>query len=162
MPLIPNAPWLARPAASFVTLNKAGALRGCIGSLQAHRPLSDDIINNARSAAFKDPRFSPVNVGELADIVVEVSLLSTSQVLKVGTEQEALAAILPGLDGLILQSGNRRGTFLPQVWSQLPDPAQFLNQLKLKAGLPADAWGADWQLSCYTVKKWSESDLVAA
>lgn len=162
MPPIPNAPWLARPAASFVTLNKAGALRGCIGSLQAHRPLSDDIINNARSAAFKDPRFSPVNVGELADIVVEVSLLSTSQVLKVGTEQEALAAIRPGVDGLILQSGNRRGTFLPQVWAQLPDPAEFLNQLKLKAGLPADAWGADWQLSRYTVNKWSESDLVAA
>lgn len=162
VPPIPNAPWLAQPAASFVTLNKAGALRGCIGSLQAHRPLSDDIINNARSAAFKDPRFSPVNVRELADIIIEVSLLSASQVLQVGTEQEALAAIRPGVDGLILQSGNRRGTFLPQVWTQLPDPAQFLNQLKLKAGLPADAWGADWQLSRYTVKKWSESDLVAA
>lgn len=161
VPPIPNAPWLAQPAASFVTLNKAGVLRGCIGSLQAHRPLSEDIINNARGAAFQDPRFSPVNVGELADIIVEVSLLSTSQVLHVSSEREALATIRPGVDGLILQSGNRRGTFLPQVWSQLPDPAQFLNQLKLKAGLPADAWGADWQLSRYTVNKWSESDLVA-
>lgn len=161
VPPVANAPWLTQPAASFVTITKRGQLRGCMGSLEAHRALSDDIINNARLAAFKDPRFSAVQLSELADLTLEVSLLSASQPLEAKTEQAVLAQIRPGVDGLILQAGQQRGTFLPQVWSQIPAPAQFLAQLKAKAGLPITGWSEDWQLSRYTVTKWSEAALVA-
>ncbi len=152
-----DAPLLAQPAASFVTLNRAGVLRGCIGSLVAHRSLAEDIASNAVAAAFRDPRFPPLRADELADLHVEVSLLTPPEPFSVRDESEALQQLRPDVDGVIFTAGQHRATFLPQVWAQLPDPAEFLAQLKRKAGLPGDYWGSDVTLARYTVKKWKEA-----
>lgn len=152
-----DAPWLQAPGAVFVTLHKHGALRGCIGSLEARRPLREDVEKNARSAAFLDPRFTPLSLRELDDVEVEVSLLSPAEPLRFKDEADLLRQMRPGVDGLILEQGPHRGTFLPQVWDQLPAPADFLAHLKRKAGLPADFWSADLRVSRYTVRKWSEN-----
>ena len=148
---------LQQPGASFVTLTQQGALRGCIGSLEAHRPLIDDVRANARAAAFRDPRFPPLTRDELARTRVEVSLLSPAEPLFVTDEAEALARLRPQVDGLILSAGGRRATFLPQVWEQLPEPAVFLTRLKQKAGLPAYYWSPELRLWRYTVQKWQEN-----
>ena len=148
---------LAQPAATFVTLTQGGALRGCIGSLEAHRPLQEDIEHNALAAAFRDPRFPPLSADELASVRIEVSRLSTPEPLPFTDEANALQQLRPGIDGLILTAGHRRATFLPQVWAQLPDPAEFLVHLKYKAGLPASYWGKDVQLARYRVEKWQEA-----
>jgi AmmeMemoRadiSam system protein A len=150
------AEWLEHPGASFVTLTKGGDLRGCIGSLEAHRPLAEDVRANAVAAAFRDPRFMPLSREEFGDIRVEVSLLSPTEPLAAGSEAEALAALRPGVDGVVFEYAHHRSTFLPQVWEQLPQPAEFLAHLKRKAGLPQDFWAADVRLSRYTVSKWKE------
>jgi hypothetical protein len=149
-------PALHENAASFVTLTQAGELRGCIGSLEAHRPLIDDVRANARAAAFRDPRFLPLTSDELARTRVEVSLLTPAEPLFVADEADALARLRPHVDGVILAAGGRRATFLPQVWEQLPEPALFLAHLKQKAGLPADYWSQELRLWRYTVRKWQE------
>lgn len=149
-------PELAHPGAVFVTLTKHGELRGCIGSLEAWRPLHDDVAANARAAAFSDPRFEPVRVEELHGIRVEVSLLRPPQSMSFTNEEDAVRQIRPNIDGVILEYGKHRGTFLPQVWESLPDPRQFMAQLKRKAGLPPDFWSSDIKLSRYTVEKWKE------
>jgi AmmeMemoRadiSam system protein B/AmmeMemoRadiSam system protein A len=155
-PVLPSA-WLAEPGASFVTLmTRQGELRGCIGTLQARRPLALDVQENAVAAAFHDPRFPPLAKAEFGDIVVEVSLLSPPEAMVVASEQDALASLRPGIDGVVLAYRNHRSTFLPQVWEQLPEPAEFLAQLKRKAGLPEDFWAEDVRLSRYTVRKWQE------
>lgn len=120
-----DAWWLAGEAATFVTLHLHGQLRGCIGSLLAQRPLGVDILENAVAAAFRDPRFAKVSAAELAEIQIEVSVLSQPQLLKFATEQALLEQLQPEKDGLILESSGRRSTFLPQVWEQLPDKRQF-------------------------------------
>lgn len=148
---------LRERGATFVTLTQNGRLRGCIGSLEAWRTLADDVVENARAAAFRDPRFPPLAPGELAQTSVEVSLLTPAIPLGFASEAEALARLHPDLDGVILEWGSRRATFLPQVWEQLPDPRQFLARLKEKAGLPADFWDAALRLSIYRVEKWKES-----
>lgn len=150
-------PWLHEPGASFVTLTQQGRLRGCIGSLQAHRPLLADVQANAVAAALRDPRFAPLTADELAITQVELSLLSPLQPLDFDDEADALSRLRPGVDGLVLSFGAQRGTFLPQVWEQLPEPAAFLAQLKRKAGLPADFWHAGLRLQRYTVAKYRES-----
>ena len=153
----PGGPeWLAEPGATFVTLTLHGRLRGCIGSLQAWRPVGDDVVANARAAAFRDPRFRPVEASELEDLHVEVSLLTAAEPLPFADRADALVRLRPGVDGVILSAGGRRGTFLPQVWEQLPDPHDFLEHLVRKAGLPAGYWGPDVRLERYTVRKWSE------
>ena len=129
---------LGEPGATFVTLTQNGQLRGCIGSLEAHRPLATDVAENARAAAFRDPRFAPLGKDEFARTRVEVSLLTPPEPFPVADEADALARLRPGIDGLILSYGRRRATFLPQVWESLPEAHQFIAQLKLKAGLPAD------------------------
>ncbi len=161
LPLDPDPAHLAllqEPGASFVTLSIDGNLRGCIGSLQAHRPLGEDIVANARAAAFSDPRFPPLTAKELAQVEVEVSVLEKPQPLlgKASgfSQAEVLEALRPGVDGVILQYGPARGTFLPQVWKSLPDPEQFLTQLKMKAGLPPDFWSKDIQIFTYTVTEY--------
>lgn len=156
-PATPDLPALLENAATFVTLTQAGELRGCIGSLEAHRPLIDDVRANARAAAFRDPRFPPLTADELARTRVEVSLLSPAEPLFVTDEADALARLRPHVDGLILSAGGRRATFLPQVWEQLPEPAVFLARLKQKAGLPADYWSPELRLWRYTVQKWQEN-----
>jgi len=158
-PSFDEAQWLDEPGATFVTLTCAGALRGCIGSLVAERPLRADVENNALAAAFSDPRFAPLSAREYREIEVEVSLLSPMQPVMVESETQALTLLRPGVDGVLLEYGRRRGTFLPQVWEQLPEPRAFLAHLKQKAGLPADFWSDEVRLSRYTVSKWRESEI---
>jgi AmmeMemoRadiSam system protein B/AmmeMemoRadiSam system protein A len=149
--------WLRDRGASFVTLTCAGALRGCVGTLAAHRPLGTDVRENAAAAAFHDPRFMPLSREELPGVRVEVSLLSPMQPIEVPDERGALATLRPHVDGVVLEYGRHRGTFLPQVWEQLPEPAEFLAQLKRKAGLPLDFWAEGIRLARYTVSKWREA-----
>lgn len=155
-PAHPEAPWLDEPGACFVTLTRDGELRGCIGSLYASRPLGEDVRANARAAAFRDPRFPPLTRQELPRVTIEVSLLSPPVPLPVRDEAEALARLRPGRDGVILDYRGASGTFLPQVWEQLPDPRSFLAQLKHKAGLPPTFWSPEIELWTYEVTKWEE------
>ena len=148
---------LGEPGATFVTLTQNGQLRGCIGSLEAHRPLATDVAENARAAAFRDPRFAPLGKDEFARTRVEVSLLTPPEPFPVADEADALARLRPRIDGLILSYGRRRATFLPQVWESLPEAHQFIAQLKLKAGLPADFWHQQITLARYGVRKWKEN-----
>jgi AmmeMemoRadiSam system protein B/AmmeMemoRadiSam system protein A len=151
-----TAPWLAEKGACFVTLTQQGELRGCIGTLQAHRSLLDDVKNNAVSAALRDPRFPPLSAQELNLTSIEVSLLSPTQAIVFNNEADALAQLRPGVDGIVFEFGRYRSTFLPQVWEQLPQPTQFMAQLKFKAGLPVNFWAEGIKLSRYTVTKWHE------
>ena len=147
-----SAGWLDERGATFVTLTRQGRLRGCIGTLEAHQPLKDDVKRNARSAALHDPRFPALAREELADTQVHVSVLSPLTPLACEGEADALALLRPGVDGVLLEFGDRRATFLPQVWEQLPEPRQFLTQLKRKAGLPADFWAEGLRLSRYELR----------
>ena len=156
-----GAAFLEEPGASFVTLKNSGQLRGCMGSLSAHRTLLDDVRANACAAAFRDPRFLPLRYDELDAIRVEVSLLSALEPMNFRDQDDALVQIRPGIDGLTLEFGRHRGTFLPQVWESLPEPARFLGELKRKAGLSADFWEAGVRLSRYTVAKWAEPDSTS-
>ncbi|MES1240296.1 MAG: AmmeMemoRadiSam system protein A [Acidobacteriota bacterium] len=151
-----DEPWLCEPGATFVTLRRHGELRGCVGSIQPYRPLLDDVRNNARAAAFSDARFAPVERDEYPELSVEVSLLSPCEPLEPGSQEETLARLRPGVDGVVFEFQGRRSTFLPQVWEQLPDPWDFLAQLKRKAGLPPAFWHPDVRLWRYTVMKWVE------
>lgn len=150
--------WLQQPGATFVTLTQQERLRGCIGSLQAHRPLGDDVRANAVAAGFHDPRFAPLSVEEFALTRVEVSLLSPQTPIAYHGQADALAQLRPGVDGIVLEYGALRGTFLPQVWEQLREPEAFMAHLKVKAGLPTRFWDDGIRLSRYTVTKWKESD----
>ncbi|MDP3483529.1 MAG: AmmeMemoRadiSam system protein A [Sulfuricella sp.] len=155
-----DAAWLKELGACFITLTQQGELRGCIGSLEAHRPLLQDVKANTYAAAFRDPRFSPLTLGELDYTEVEVSLLSPMQPISFCDEREALAQLRPGIDGVVFEFGAYRSTFLPQVWEQLPECGIFMAHLKRKAGLPPDFWAEEVKLSCYTVSKWKESELI--
>lgn len=157
--LILNETWLQQKAACFVTLTQQEQLRGCIGTLEAYRPLLDDVQHNARAAAFKDPRFSPLTGDELGRTEIEISLLSPMQAMDFSDEQEALKLLQPGTDGLVFEFDRYRSTFLPQVWEQLPDATDFIAHLKQKAGLPADFWADNVKLYRYTVSKWKERDF---
>lgn len=150
-------PALNKPGATFVTLTQNGQLRGCIGSLEAYRPLGTDVASNAVAAAFSDPRFKPLTAEELTRTRVEVSLLTPSEPMEFTDEADALSRLRPGIDGVILTHGHHRATFLPQVWESLREPQQFIAQLKLKAGLPAAFWDDQIALARYGVQKWKES-----
>ena len=154
------APFLQRPGATFVTLKHNGQLRGCIGSLGVHRSLIEDVRANARAAAFQDPRFKPLRFEELSSVRIEVSLLSALQPMTLRDESDALAQLRPGIDGIVLEYGGNRGTFLPQVWENLPDRRSFLTELKRKAGLAPDFWADGLHLSRYTVAKWAEPETT--
>jgi len=147
---------LSRHGASFVTLNLEGSLRGCIGSIEARRPLVQDVALNAFAAAFRDPRFPPLSADELERIELHVSLLAPTQPLEVTNEDELLAALRPGIDGLILEDPPYRSVFLPQVWESLPEPAEFVAHLKRKAGLPASHWSAGLRFYRFTVDALAE------
>ena len=156
-PVAVDLPELREMGATFVTLTRNGQLRGCIGSLEASRPLLADVQENARNAAFRDPRFDPLSVEELLLTRVEVSLLTPPEAMSFTSEADALARLRPQVDGVIFSAGRHRATFLPQVWEQLPEPADFIARLKQKAGLPAGYWGPDVRLERYTVEKWKEA-----
>ena len=155
-----DAIWLQEQAACFVTLTRQGQLRGCIGTIEAHRSLLDDIKHNAKAAAFKDTRFSPLTSDEFDDTEIEVSLLSPMQELVFTNEQEALVQLQSGVDGIVFEFGHYRSTFLPQVWEQLPDVDMFMQHLKQKAGLTPDFWADQVKLFQYTVSKWKERDSI--
>jgi AmmeMemoRadiSam system protein A len=135
--------------ATFVTLQIHHQLRGCIGMLEAVRPLVEDIAENAFLAAFKDPRFPPLANDEFNELEIHLSILTPAEPVVFTTEQDLITQLQPGLDGLILEEGRRRGTFLPSVWEQLPDPEQFLQHLKQKAGLPSDYWSESIEIYRY-------------
>jgi len=159
----PEHPALARPGASFVTLHGAdGRLRGCIGRLQAVRPLVEDVRANARAAAFQDSRFPPLRTHEWPGLQVEVSVLGAAEPLNAASEAEARAALRPGIDGVIFEWRDARATFLPQVWQQLPDAGGFLAALKHKAGLAADFWSTEVRLSRYRVRSFTDQVLSGA
>ncbi len=153
-----ETPLLYEHGACFVTLMQTGQLRGCIGSLQAYRPLLDDVKENAMAAAFRDPRFKPLAASEYNEICIEVSLLSPLKAMTISSEEDALTQFQPGVDGVVLHCGDKRGTFLPQVWESLPEPRRFLEELKRKAGLPGDFWSDEVRLFRYHVEKWSEDE----
>ena len=134
-------------AASFVTLHKKNQLRGCIGTAEPYRSLLDDVIHNAFASAFADPRFPPITADELAEVSLEISILTPPQRLNTPTEESLLQQLRPGRDGLTIQCGQYRATFLPQVWGQFPKPAEFLASLKRKAGMPEGLWPDD--MACF-------------
>jgi AmmeMemoRadiSam system protein A len=152
---------LDRPGATFVTLTQHGELRGCIGTLEAHRPLRQDVAENTRNAAFRDPRFAPLAAVELEITRIEVSLLCAPVPLPVAGEDDLLQRLRPGVDGVVLAYRGRRATFLPQVWESLPAPGDFIGALKRKAGLPADFWHHEIRIARYTVGKFREPEARA-
>jgi uncharacterized protein len=135
--------------ATFVTLHINHDLRGCIGMLEAIRPLAEDIAENAFAAAFKDPRFPPLSAQEFKGLQIHMSILTNPEPIAFSSELDLISQLQPGIDGLILQEGYRRGTFLPSVWESLPKPEQFLRHLKQKAGLPPDYWSDSIRVSRY-------------
>jgi uncharacterized protein len=146
------SPALRTPRATFVTLTLNGRLRGCVGTLEAMRPLADDVARNAYAAAFSDHRFDPVSAQELPHLEIHISLLSPPQPMQVQSEADLLRQLRPGIDGLILEEGRRRGTFLPSVWEGISDPREFVDHLRIKAGLPAGYWSDTLRVSRYTTE----------
>lgn len=140
---------LAEPAATFTTLRLEGELRGCCGTLEAARPLAIDVTRSAFQAAFRDTRFDPVGRDELQAIGLEVSVLSPLEAIPARNEAELLERLTPGADGLVIVDGERRATFLPKVWETLPEPRQFLAQLRAKCGLPDDYWSEQLEFLRY-------------
>jgi AmmeMemoRadiSam system protein A len=158
-PVASDAPWLREPGACFITLKHNEKLRGCIGTLRAHRALAEDVRANAVAAAFRDPRFKPLSVTEFESVEVEISLLSPLEPMTFTDEQDALAQLRVGQDGVVFEYGYHSSTFLPQVWDDLREPTEFIQHLKYKAGLPPDFWDREVKLMRYTVSKWRESEL---
>jgi AmmeMemoRadiSam system protein A len=148
---------LEQTSATFVTLKQAGQLRGCVGSLQRRRPLRDDVQANAIAAAFRDPRFAPLEASELPKTSLEVSLLSPEERIEADSEEQLITQLRPGIDGVILEYGHHRATLLPQVWQQLNDGRDFIAALKVKAGLAEDFWSANVIVSRYAVVTWRDS-----
>ena len=155
--LLKEYPQLEEKGASFVTLTQDGRLRGCIGSIVAHRSLLEDIIQNARSAAFKDPRFMPLSEDELSSTRIEVSLLSEPQVLLYEDSNDLKRKIHAGVDGVILRDGNHQSTFLPQVWEELTEFETFFSHLCQKAGLVGGCLESHPEIYTYQVEKVVES-----
>lgn len=151
-----DLPWLALHGACFITVTQSASLRGCIGSLRPHRALGEDVRANAVAAAFRDPRFKPLTREEFGTILLEVSVLSELEALRFDDEKDALGQLRAGVDGLIFEYGHHTSTFLPQVWENFREPADFMTNLKYKAGLPPNFWHRDVKLMRYTVKKWKE------
>ena len=132
---------LGEAGACFVTLlGPGGELRGCIGTVEAYRPLAHDVQRNAASSALNDPRFFPVGPEELSNLQIELSILTPPRPLHFDGPDDLLAKIRPDVDGLTIEKDWHRATLLPSVWARLPDPVQFLSTLCMKAGLPEDAW----------------------
>jgi AmmeMemoRadiSam system protein A len=133
-------PVLQKHAAAFVTLEKQHQLRGCIGSVEAYRPLVADVAEHAWNAAFQDPRFTPLTPKEFLQLHIDISVLTQPETMTINSEEDLKDQIVPGIDGLIIKDGYQRGVFLPAVWEKLPDVDSFLSHLKQKAGIPADYW----------------------
>jgi AmmeMemoRadiSam system protein A len=150
-------PSLAAPGACFVTLKRDGVLRGCIGSAIAWRPLAVDLIDNAIKAATQDPRFPAVTSDEFNSLALSVSLLTPPQPIVIKNEADLLAQLRPGIDGLIIEDGERKALFLPAVWTQIPRPDEFLGHLKRKAGMTADHWSDGFRAARFTAIEIAEN-----
>lgn len=151
---------LAAPGASFITLMREGNLRGCVGSQRAWRPLVTDVIENAAAAAFAEPRFPRLVAAELAGLSLSVSLLTPATPISASSEDELLASLRPGRDGVIITDGSHRGLFLPQMWEQLPVPAEFMAWLKRKAGLPETHWSRSLRASRFETLSVKVDDIA--
>jgi AmmeMemoRadiSam system protein A len=147
------------PGAAFVTLRRDGRLLGCIGSMEPSRLLATDVATHAFDAAFRDPRLPAVTLDDWEHMDVEVSVLGPLEVLHVHDRKELLAALRPGMDGVLLTSREGRGTFLPSVWHQVHSPEEFLDMLWRKASLRAGRWPADLAVERYQVEEFGEHDL---
>jgi AmmeMemoRadiSam system protein A len=157
-PALENAsPALCTKRAVFVTLTRQGKLRGCIGALQASEPLLWAVADSAHGAGFRDPRFPSLQGDEIDSTSIEISVLSPMEPLPAASRGELCAALRPEQDGLLLQEGKHRATFLPQVWEKLPDKDTFLDHLLIKAGLPVEHWSTDLQFFRYRTISFSES-----
>jgi AmmeMemoRadiSam system protein A len=150
------APELRAERAAFVTLKERGTLRGCIGHLEPVQPLVQDVAENAFAAAFRDPRFPPLQDGELPMLSIEISVLTLAEPVTFASEADLLGKVEPRRDGLILRAGAARGTFLPSVWESLPEPRDFLRHLKIKAGLRPDFWSEEVEILRYRTESFSE------
>ena len=150
-------PALTEPGATFTTLRLGGKLRGCCGTLDAVRPLAQDVTHSAFQAAFRDPRFDSVGEDELDAIRLEVSVLSPLESMPCTDEADLLSRLSPGTDGLVILADDRRATFLPQVWETLPDPHRFLAALKAKCGLPNDYWSERLEFQRYRTTSYAET-----
>ena len=146
---------LSAQRASFVTLKHGEVLRGCIGTLEARTSLIESVTENAWAAAFRDPRFAPLTASELGNLCIQVSVLGPTEPVTVTSEQELLTRMVPGEAGWVLQENGNRGTFLPAVWSSLGEPAEFLQHLKIKAGLSPDYWSESLEIWRYTTESFS-------
>jgi len=140
---------LQTDGASFVTLNLNQQLRGCIGTLEAYQPLIKDVSEHAFAAAFQDPRFTAVTEAEAEQLDIHISILTPGKEMNFTSEEDLLEQLRPGIDGIILQDGFHKATFLPSVWEQLTQPADFLNHLKIKAGLSKNHWIENIKISRY-------------
>ena len=156
IPLAGLASALCELRATFVTLKRGGQLRGCVGTLEASQPLARDVANSAYRAAFGDPRFPPLQPAECDDLDVHIAVLGPLEPLQAASRGELLAALRPRVDGLLIEQGGRRATFLPAVWESLPEPDTFVRELERKAGLPDDAWTSPLRCRRYTVEEWGD------
>lgn len=152
---------LREPRATFVTLHINHELRGCIGMLEAIRPLAEDVAENAFSAAFNDSRFPPLSPEEFKGLEIHLSILTPPEPIVFTCEQDLINQLQPGIEGLILQEGHRRGTFLPSVWESLPKPEQFLRHLKQKAGLFPDYWSDNIRIYRYRTETIGSSHITS-
>lgn len=152
-------PLLMEPRATFVTLEKNNQLRGCMGSLEAYRPLIEDLTNNAIAAALEDPRFPPLCAEEIPELLISISILSPPEPLAVKSEEDLLEVLQPGVDGLILEEGHRRATFLPSVWKELPRARDFVRHLKRKGGWPEGYWSPRMTAKRYGSVYLSEKEI---
>lgn len=152
---VPHRAALALPGASFVTLEAAGKLRGCIGTIEAARPLYLDVIHNAERA-MRDPRLPPVEAAEWPVLDVKVAVLTPGGPIPAGTRAEFTAALRPGGDGVLITDGRRRATFLPAVWTRLTDPGRFVDALLAKGGWPAGEWPAGLVASTYAASEYRD------
>jgi AmmeMemoRadiSam system protein A len=151
------SPELRKQGACFVTLTSRGYLRGCVGALEPYQSLADDVIEHAAAAAFQDYRFPPVQVNELNDIEIEISYLTQPEPLKYENPEELPRLLRPNVDGVVIRDGMRRATFLPQVWEKIPDPEEFLDELCMKMGAPANLWrGTKLNVMIYQVEEFHE------
>lgn len=152
----PEGAWLRELAATFVTITRRGRLHGCIGSIEARRPLVEDVKQNAVGAALYDPRGTPLTLDLVVELRIEISRLSPLSPVPFVDEASALSALRPHIDGVVFEHQGRRATFLPQVWESLPDAGEFMAHLKQKAGFRAGFWSPDVKLSRYSLEKWKE------
>lgn len=141
---------LQQNGASFVTLQLNHRLRGCIGSLEAHKPLVMDVLHNAHAAAFRDSRFQPLHPTELQGLDLSISVLTPMEPVAFDSEAHLLDQLRPSIDGLLIRSGEKSAVYLPEVWEQIPEPQAFLDSLKLKGSIDADAPLQAWR---YTTHK---------